>query len=146
DREAAGDWLRDGVEQVVRRAEALGTIAALEPEPGMLVETVDEWRGLDIPGLRLALDTGHCLVTGELAPDVAVREFAHELGTVSIEDMRRGVHVHLPFGEGDMPIPAVLGVLEAVGFEKLVCVELSRESHRADTMIPQALAYLEARA
>ncbi len=144
DRAEADGWLRGGVERVMRRAEALGTVAALEPEPGMLVETLDEWRGLDIPGLRLALDTGHCLVTGEREPDEAVREFAGELGTVSIEDMRRGVHIHLPFGEGDMPIPAVLGALESVGFDRLVCVELSRESHRADAMVPQALAYLKA--
>lgn len=141
----ARDWLRRGVEQVVRSAEMLGTVAALEPEPGMLVETVDDWRGLDIAGLRLALDTGHCLVTGEREPDMAVREFAGETATVSIEDMRRGVHVHLPFGEGDMPIPAVLAALQDVGFSRLVCVELSRESHRADTMVPQALAYLRER-
>ena len=142
DRGQAVGWLREGVERVVRRAEALGTVAALEPEPGMLVETLDDWRGLDVPGLRLALDTGHCLVTGEREPDAAVREFAGEIATVSIEDMRRGVHVHLPFGEGDMPIPTVLAALQDVGFSKLVCVELSRESHRADTMVPQALAYL----
>lgn len=142
----ARDWLRQGVEQVVRSAEMLGTVAALEPEPGMLVETVDDWRGLGIGGLRLALDTGHCLVTGEREPEAAVHEFADELGTISIEDMRRGAHVHLPFGEGDMPVAAVLNALQAVGFSKLVCVELSRESHRADAMVPQALAYLKARA
>jgi sugar phosphate isomerase/epimerase len=56
--------------------------------------------------------------------------------------MRRGVHVHLPFGEGDMDIPACLGALEAIGFSRLVCVELSRESHRADTMIPESLRWL----
>ena len=140
----ARDWLRAGIEQVVRRAEALGTVAALEPEPGMLVETVDDWRAIAMPGLRLALDTGHCLVTGERAPDAAVREFEDALGTVSLEDMRRGEHIHLPFGEGDMPVPGVLRALEAIGFEKLVCVELSRESHRADAMIPQALDYLKA--
>ena len=145
DRDRAADWLRAGVEQVVRRAEALGAVAALEPEPGMLIETLDDWRGLAVPGLRLALDTGHCLVTGEREPDAAVREFAGEIATVSIEDMRRGVHVHLPFGEGDMPIPAVLAALQDVGFCKLVCVELSRESHRADTVVPQALSYLRER-
>lgn len=144
DREQAKVWLREGIERVVRRAEALGTVAALEPEPGMLVETVDDWRGIAIPGLRLALDTGHCLVTGERAPDAAVREFAASLGTVSLEDMRRGEHVHLPFGEGDMPVAEVLRALDEIGFENLVCVELSRDSHRADTMVPRALAYLKA--
>ncbi len=144
-RDDAMAWLRDGVEQVVRRAEALGTIAALEPEPGMLIETGDEWAALGIGGLRLALDTGHCIVTGERDPADAVRHFAAELGTVSIEDMKRGVHVHLPFGEGDMDIPGILAALDGVGFERLVCVELSRESHRADWAIPASLAYLQAR-
>jgi len=137
-------WLHDGAERVARRAEALGATAALEPEPGMLVETVDDWAKLAIPGLRLALDTGHCIVTGERDPAAAVAEFAPHLGTVSIEDMKRGVHIHLPFGEGDMDVPAVLRALEAAHFEKLVCVEMSRESHRADTMIPASLAYLKA--
>jgi sugar phosphate isomerase/epimerase len=138
----AHDWLRAGAEQVARTAERLGTVAALEPEPGMLIETADDWAALAIPGLRLALDTGHCLVTGERDPADAVRRFAPQLGTVSIEDMKRGVHIHLPFGEGDMDIPAILGALDEIGFNKLVCVELSRESHRADTMIPASLRAL----
>ena len=142
--EQARGWFREGVEEVVRRAEAMGVVAALEPEPGMLVETVDDWRALGIPGLTLALDTGHCLVTGERDPADAVREFSGVLGTVTIEDMKRGVHVHLPFGEGDMDVPAVLRALEDARFSKLVCVELSRESHRADTMIPGAIAALRA--
>lgn len=142
----ARDWLRHGAEQVARRAEALGTVAALEPEPGMLVETIDDWSALEIPGLRLALDTGHCIVTGERDPAAAVAEFAPHLGTVTIEDMKRGVHVHLPFGEGDMDVPGVLRALQAVGFRKLVCIEMSRESHRADSIIPASLAYLRAAA
>ncbi len=142
----ARSWLRHGAEQVARRAETLGTTAALEPEPGMLIETVDDWAALDIPGLRLALDTGHCIVTGERDPAAAVAEFAPHLGTVTIEDMKRGVHVHLPFGEGDMDVPGVLRALQAVGFQKLVCVEMSRESHRADTIIPASLAHLKAAA
>jgi sugar phosphate isomerase/epimerase len=143
DKQDSHDWLRAGAAQVARRAEQLGTVAALEPEPGMLIETADDWAALAIPGLKLALDTGHCLVTGERDPAAAVRQFAPHLGTVSIEDMKRGVHVHLPFGEGDMDIPAILEALDEVGFDKLVCVELSRESHRADTVIPGSLRYLQ---
>jgi len=144
--EQARGWLLEGAEQLARRAEALGTVAALEPEPGMLVETPQDWAALHIPGLRLALDTGHCLVTQEQDPADAVRAFAADIATVSIEDMKRGVHVHLPFGEGDMDIPSILAALCVIRFEKLVCVELSRESHRADTVIPASLAYLKARA
>ncbi|RZK53211.1 MAG: sugar phosphate isomerase/epimerase, partial [Hymenobacter sp.] len=121
-----------------------GVIASLEPEPGMLIETVDDYRRVQaaVPGLRLALDTGHLLVTGERDPAAAVREFAAQIGTVALEDMRRGVHEHLPFGEGDMDVPAVLRALHDIRFGGLVCVELSRESPRAHLMIPQALAYM----
>lgn len=110
----------------------------------MVVETVDDYAAIarDLPALTLALDLGHCLVTGERDPAAAAREFAGRLGTVSIEDMKRGEHVHLAFGEGEMDIPGILDALEEIRFDRLVCVELSRDSHRADTMVPAALRYL----
>lgn len=142
DHDEARRWLAEGLHEVVAYAAERGVVPCLEPEPGMLIETLDDYAALRIEGLRLALDTGHCLVTGEREPAAAVREFADRIGTVAIEDMARGIHIHLPFGEGDMDVPGVLNALEAVNYEKLVCVELSRESHRADRMIPEALAYL----
>ena len=144
DREEARRWLLEGLAEVAGRAEARGIVAALEPEPGMLVETLDDYAAVarEVPGLKLALDTGHCLVTGERDPAGAVREFAGSTATVSIEDMRRGVHEHLPFGEGEMDVPGVLSALEETGFGGLVCVELSRESPRAHAAIPEALNFL----
>jgi sugar phosphate isomerase/epimerase len=41
-----------------------------------------------------------------------------------------------------MDVPGVLAALEAIGFDRLVCVELSRESPRAHQAIPEAIAYL----
>ncbi len=143
-RAAACGWLRAGLEEIVTYAQGRGVTPALEPEPGMLIETLDDYASLNLAGLALALDTGHCLVTGEREPAAAVREFAPRLGTVAIEDMARGVHVHLPFGEGDVEVGGVLDALDDIAFSRLVCVELSRESHRADVMIPQALRYLRA--
>ena len=58
------------------------------------------------------------------------------LGTVAIEDMRRGVHEHLPFGEGDMDIPACSARWTTSASTGWSCVELSRESHRADQLVP----------
>ena len=142
DRGDAKAWLREGLVEVVAYANEHHVVPCLEPEPGMLIETLDDFAALDIPGLCLALDTGHCLVTQEREPAAAVAEFADRIGTVAIEDMARGRHIHLPFGEGDMDIPGVLAALEAIHYDKLVCVELSRESHRADVMIPESLRYL----
>ncbi|KQP42630.1 xylose isomerase [Methylobacterium sp. Leaf104] len=139
--EARG-WLREGLAEIVAYAAEQKVVACLEPEPGMLIETLDDYAALDMPGLKLALDTGHCLVTGERDPAAAVTEFADRIGTVAIEDMARGVHIHLPFGEGDMDVPGVLAALDAIRFDRLVCVELSRESHRADLMVPASLRYL----
>lgn len=144
DRGEARRWLLEGIAAYLERTKNLGVTAALEPEPGMLVGTLDDYESVaeELPGLKLALDTGHCLVTGERNPTAAVEEFAGRLGTVTIEDMRRGVHEHLPFGEGDMDVPGVLDTLDGVGFGGLVCVELSRESHRAHEAIPEAIGYL----
>ncbi len=137
-------WLLEGLHAVTAYAAERGVVAAFEPEPGMAVETAAEWEALGVPGLKLALDTGHCLVTQDIDPAEAVRRYADRLGTVSIEDMARGTHVHLPFGTGDMDMPAILDALEAVAFPGLVCVELSRESPSADKAIPGSIAWLRA--
>ena len=144
-REAAYGWLHEGLEQVLDHAERVGVDASFEPEPGMLIETVAEYDRLTErhPRLKLALDTGHCLVTEDVEPDAAVTKHAGRLGTVAIEDMKRGDHTHLPFGQGDMDVPGVLTALTEVGFARLVCVELSRESPRAHEAIPESLAYLK---
>jgi ribosomal protein S12 methylthiotransferase accessory factor len=142
----AWPWLVDGVTAVVEHATRRGVVCAFEPEPGMLVDDCDDWSRLadDVPGLRLALDTGHCLVSGRWTPDGAVRAFAARLGAVAVEDMPRGRHEHRAPGEGDVDFPAVLGALVDVGYRGLVSLELSRDAHRADTLVPAALAALRA--
>ena len=143
-RDAAFGWLHEGLEQILDHAQKVGVDAAFEPEPGMLVETCGEWEALHTrhPRLKLALDTGHCIVSQDIDPAEAVRRYADHLGTVAIEDMKRGVHIHLPFGEGDMNVSAILQALDEVGFKRLVSVELSRESPRAHQAIPESIAYL----
>jgi sugar phosphate isomerase/epimerase len=144
DREQAWQFLEEGIVQVAEYAERRGVVAAFEPEPGMLVEAVDDYKRLQLiaSSLQLALDLGHCIVTQDRQPHDAVREMREHLGTVTIEDMRRGVHDHLPFGEGDLDTHAALQALHEIKFAKLVCVELSRDSHRAHTMVGQAIKYL----
>ncbi len=142
----ARDWMYSGVAEVLRRAERVGVPAAFEPEPDMIVGTVTTFAALaaEFPTLRLALDLGHCLVSEDVEPEDAIVSQADRLSTVHIEDMKRGDHKHLPFGEGDMDLPAVLSALRRIGFGNLVCVELSSDSHRAIEMIPQARESLRA--
>ncbi len=146
DRAECWRWLVDGVAAVVSYAADRGVTCAFEPEPGMLVDDCDDWARLaaDVAGLALALDTGHCIVSGRWSPPEAVRAFAGSLGAVAVEDMPRGRHEHRAPGEGDMDLPAVLGALRGVGYGGLVSLELSRDSHRADALVPAALAALRA--
>ncbi|WP_089156472.1 sugar phosphate isomerase/epimerase family protein [Micromonospora sp. NBS 11-29] len=146
DRRRCWGWLVDGVREVVEYATGRGVRCAFEPEPGMLVDDCDDWARLaaQVPGLTLALDTGHCLVSGRYPPAAAVRAFGPVLGACAVEDMPRGRHEHRAPGEGDMDLPAVLGALVETGYPGLVSLELSRDSHRADTLVPAALAALRA--
>ncbi len=143
-RDDAWKRLEDGVGELVERAEKRGVTASFEPEPGHLTEHLADYDRLAAaaPGLRLALDTGHLLVTGEAGPADAVRQRRAQLGTVAVEDMDRGVHLHKPFGTGDMDVPAVLAALVDAEFAGLVTVELSRESPRAHEAIPESIQFL----
>ena len=146
DRDEAWRWLVEGVAAVAEHARERGVTIAVEPEPGMLVDDCDDWMrlALDVPEVSLALDTGHCIVSGRWSPEGAVREFAPLLGAVAVEDMPRGVHDHRAPGEGDMDLPAVVGALREVGHRGLVSLELSRDSHRADQLVPRAIETLRA--
>ena len=143
-REEALPVLLEGLEELREHARARGTVLALEPEPGMVVNDLDDVLRDLPPEQPIALDVGHCLVTEERDPADAVREFAHRAATITVEDMARGEHLHLPFGEGDIDLPEVLQAVQDVDFKGLVCVEMSRESHRAHTLVPETIAKLRA--
>lgn len=138
--------LADGCRRVAEAAAERGLVAAFEPEPGMLVETVSQWEALRDavahPALWLALDVGHVHCNREGDPAGIVRAHAAELADVQIEDMREGEHLHLPFGEGTLDPAPVIRALADVGYAGLVGVELSRDSHRGPQVAARALELL----
>ena len=123
-----------------------GVVLAFEPEPGMLVDTLDNYGRLaDVVGrdnFQLTIDVGHlqCNET-EAAADLICRH-APRLANVHLDDMRRGVHDHLFFGEGEVDFKAVLVALE-VSYKGPACVELSRHSHNAVEVAGQARRFLD---
>jgi L-ribulose-5-phosphate 3-epimerase len=72
-----------------------------------------------------------------------VRQFAADVVNVHAEDMRRPVHEHLPFGQGEMDYRPILAALDEIDYGGLINVELSRDGHRAPDMARAALAYLK---
>ncbi|MFI5939099.1 sugar phosphate isomerase/epimerase family protein [Streptomyces uncialis] len=147
DEDQAWDRLAATLEPVVAAATAAGVPLAVEPEPGHLLDTLDGFHRLRTAlgspeALGLTLDIGHCLVTETAPPADCVRAAGPWLRHVQIEDMRRGVHDHLPFGEGELYVPPVLDALAATGYQGLTCVELPRHSHAGPRLAATSLEFL----
>ncbi|MEU8772406.1 sugar phosphate isomerase/epimerase family protein [Streptomyces sp. NPDC048606] len=150
-REQAWQRLVDGCARLVAHADATGVDLAFEPEPGMLVADLAGYRRLlaDLgrpERLRLTLDLGHCQCLEPHPVARCVELAADRLAHVQIEDMRRGTHEHLPFGEGEIDFPPVLGALADTGYRGLVSVELPRHSHAGAKTAADSIAFLRAAA
>ncbi|MFE5614512.1 sugar phosphate isomerase/epimerase family protein [Streptomyces sp. NPDC056463] len=150
--ETAWKRLASSLTPVLEAAAAARVPLAVEPEPGHLLATLDDFhtlRGLlgdpDPRHLGLTLDLGHSQCLEPASPADCVRAAAPWLHHVQIEDMRRGVHEHLPFGDGEIDFPPVLAALAevtAAGYPGLTVVELPRHSHAGPELARSSLAFL----
>ncbi|WP_317441461.1 sugar phosphate isomerase/epimerase family protein [Streptomyces collinus] len=145
--DTAWQRLADSLTPVLEAASTAGVPLAVEPEPGHLLATLADFHHLrrllgDPPALGLTLDLGHCQCLEPLPPADCVRAAAPWLRHVQIEDMRRGVHDHLPFGEGEIDFPPVLAALAATGYRGLTVVELPRHSHAGPHHAERSLPFL----
>jgi sugar phosphate isomerase/epimerase len=144
-------WRRlvDGCAEVTEAATAAAVPLGFEPEPGMLVADIADWRRLHAelgaPAMfGLTLDIGHCRCLEPLPVPDCVTAVAGHLVNVQIDDMVRGVHEHLEFGTGEIDFPPVLRALRESGYRGLVAVELPRHSHAAPAVARESLAFLRA--
>ena len=138
--------LAAGLEAVCDRAGTEGVAVGFEPEPGMFVGDLAGWRELrgrfPHPRLGLTLDVGHVLCEPGGDPAAAVTAHGAEIISIQVEDMKRGVHEHLPFGKGDLDLVAVVKAILNSSYDGLAVVELSRDSHRAAEAVRESLAAL----
>ncbi|MGW7267085.1 sugar phosphate isomerase/epimerase family protein [Streptomyces sp. NPDC054842] len=147
DEDTAWKRLAEAFAPVVEAATEAGVPLAVEPEPGHLLATLADFHRLraalgDPGALGLTLDIGHCQCLEPLPPADCVRAAAPWLRHVQIEDMRRGVHEHLPFGDGEIDFPPVLAALAATGYQALTVVELPRHSHAGPHFAGRSLPFL----
>lgn len=144
--EAAWDRLREGLRVVLAHAQSRDVTLGFEPEPGMLIETTEQYltlaESLASPGFQLTIDIGHLHCLGELPIGDLLRRQADCLVNIHIEDMRAGIHEHLMFGEGEIDFPPVLKALQEIGYAGGIYVELSRHSHAAPAVAEAALEFL----
>ena len=145
DFESAMERLTAGLHETLDYAAAKEVAVGFEPEPGMLIDTMTRFeeldRRLDHPAFQLTLDIGHLHCLDEAPIAAQIRRWQKRLVNVHLEDMRRGVHEHLMFGEGEIDFPPVLQAL-ARGYTGGVHVELSRHSHVGPEAARQAFEFL----
>jgi sugar phosphate isomerase/epimerase len=136
---------------VLEEAERRKVDLAFEPEPGMLIDTVDRYnelldrladRSVDVSRLGLTIDVGHLHCQGELPIADKIRTSKNRLKNVHIEDMRACVHEHLQFGEGEIDFRPVIAALAEIRYDGLLSVELSRHGHEGPQAARHAYNFL----
>jgi len=127
-----------------------GVPVSFEPEPGMLVASLADYRELRRllarDGLWTTIDVGHLLVTESGPAHAHLAEFAPTLRNVQLDDAKRGVHEHLPLGAGDLDLAALLAELRRLDYQGPLALELSRDSHRAAQLAAESIARIRSHA
>ncbi len=100
----------------------------IEPEPGLMIETFEqylEFAGrIDSPRLGLNFDIGHAFCVGQ-EPSEWVARMADHTRHYHIEDIAANrVHAHLIPGRGAIDLRATLAAIAATGYDGWVTVEL----------------------
>jgi sugar phosphate isomerase/epimerase len=110
-RKLAGERFADGLNRVIPLAERHGIILAIEPEPGLFIETSQEY--LDFKNesskttrpFRMNCDVGHLFCVGE-DPAAVIRAMPEQIAHVHLEDIGANrVHQHLTPGKGRHRLP-----------------------------------------
>jgi L-ribulose-5-phosphate 3-epimerase len=143
--------LVDGLVPVLEHAAKRGVVIGFEPEPGMYIDTMSRYRDLlnqlsarqvDLQPFQLTIDIGHLHCMGEVPISEQLRAWADRLVNVHIEDMRRGMHEHLMFGEGEIDFPPVIAALREIGYHGVLGVELSRHAAEGPAAAQKAYDFL----
>jgi sugar phosphate isomerase/epimerase len=113
---------------VIEHAEKVGVLLLIEPEPGLLLETADQFlefmQYVDSPAVGLNFDIGHFYCVND-DPAATVPRLAKYARHYHLEDIAATrVHHHLVPGEGAIDFDATLRAIAATGYAGWITVEL----------------------
>ena len=113
---------------VIAHAEKEGVLLLIEPEPGLLVETADQFlelmRHIDSPAVGLNFDIGHAYCVGD-DPATTIPRVAKYIRHFHLEDIAATrVHHHLVPGDGAIDFAATLRAILDIGYNGWVTIEL----------------------
>lgn len=113
---------------VAEHAEREGVLLLVEPEPGLLIESSEQFEEfmsrVDSPAIGLNFDVGHMYCVGE-DPATSLQRLAKFVRHVHLEDIAKTrVHQHLVPGDGAIDFAAVFQALKEIRYSGWVTVEL----------------------
>jgi sugar phosphate isomerase/epimerase len=116
------------IKPVAEHAEKEGVLLLVEPEPGLLIETVDqflEFMGhIDSPAVGMNYDIGHAYCVGDDAA-ATIPRVAKYIRHFHLEDIAATrVHQHLVPGDGAIDFAAALRAIKAMNYPGWVTIEL----------------------
>src|SRR5215472_2455787 len=125
--EPGSSWSRalqlfvEGLKPVAEHAEEEGVLLLIEPEPGLLIETADQFlefmQHIDSPAVGLNFDIGHFYCAGD-EPAPTVRRLASYIRHFHLEDIAATrVHHHLVPGEGAIDFAATMQAIHSIGYD-----------------------------
>jgi sugar phosphate isomerase/epimerase len=144
---AAADVFYEEIMPCVELAEQLQIFLLIEPEPGLMIETFEqylEFAGrIGSPWVGLNFDVGHAFCVGQ-EPQAWIARMAPHTKHYHVEDIaasRR--HAHLVPGRGAIDFPAVLREIGRSGYQGWLTVELYPYIDDPDGAGREARTFLE---
>jgi sugar phosphate isomerase/epimerase len=131
---------------VAEHAEKEGVLLLVEPEPGLLIETVDQFlefmQHIDSPAVGMNFDVGHAYCVGD-DPATAIPRAAPYIRHFHLEDIAATrVHQHLVPGDGAIDFAATLKAIRALDYKGWITVELYPYIDNPDEAAARALRHL----
>ena len=149
DRQTAGRRFANGLERLIPLAERLGITLAIEPEPGLFIQTAGEYMEFKNmffsadSSIRMNCDIGHLFCVNE-DPAQVIRSMPQEVAHVHLEDIGANrVHQHLAPGKGAIDFRSIFAALREINYTGWVTVELYPYETTAAGMAKQAFEYLK---
>jgi sugar phosphate isomerase/epimerase len=135
------------IKPVADHAEKEGVLLLVEPEPGLLLETMDQFlefrRHVDSPAVGLNFDIGHAFCVGD-EPATTIPRVAEHIRHIHLEDIAATrVHQHLVPGDGAIDFAATLRAIQSIGYGGWVTIELYPYVENPDEAARRARQYIQ---
>jgi sugar phosphate isomerase/epimerase len=146
-RQEAIDLFVEVLKPLAEHAHKVGVLLLIEPEPGLLLETSDQYlevaERVNAPSIGLNFDVGHAFCVAEDIP-AAIAKLAPQIRHYHVEDISaERVHHHLVPGTGAIDFAEVFAAIKKTGYDGWVTVELYPFGEDPDSAAREAFRVLQ---